>query len=290
MSERSAKRGRRASRCLSLADLDDLLTSLARPSTGNDQGERIERITVLEKLKGAAAAAQARETAAFKASRLADEQAAGMGVRKQGVGIGSEVALARRESANRGSRLVGLADALVYEMPHTMAALTTGDLSEWRATLLVRETACLSLEDRREVDARMAERMTQLSDAALVAEARRHAYALDPVGFLSRTKKAEQDRHVSGRPAADTMSRVSALLPCAQGVAVIAALRHAADAARAAGDPRSKGQVMADTLVERITGQTTADQTPVEIQLTVTDRTLIIEIYLRNPYHVEYAA
>ena len=217
MSEKSAKQARRTARCPSVADLDRFLTSLGQPSTGIGQAGRIDRIAVLEKLKAAAAAAQARETVAFKQSRLAEEQAAGIPVRKHGKGLAGEVALARRESPNRGSRLVGVADALVQEMPHTMAALTKGELSEWRATLLVRETACLSVEDRREVDARMADRITGLSDAALVAEARRHAYALDPVGFLNRGKNAEADRHVSARPAPDLMSRLSALLPCAQG-------------------------------------------------------------------------
>jgi hypothetical protein len=38
-------------------------------------------------------------------------------------------------------------------MPHTLAALETGVLSEWRATLLVRESACLDVEDRRRLDA-----------------------------------------------------------------------------------------------------------------------------------------
>ena len=34
-------------------------------------------------------------------------------------------------------------------MPHTLAALERGALSEWRATLIVRESACLDVEDRR---------------------------------------------------------------------------------------------------------------------------------------------
>ena len=74
--------------------------------------------------------------------------------------------------------------------------------------------------------------------------------------MVNRRAKAEADRHVSMRPAPDTMARLSALLPAAQGVAVWATLTRVADQARAAGDPRSRGQVMADTLVERITGQT----------------------------------
>jgi hypothetical protein len=52
------------------------------------------------------------------------------------------------------------------------------------------------------------------------------------------------------------MSQLSALLPVAAGVAVYAALKREADRLRAAGDPRSRGQIMADTLVARVTGAT----------------------------------
>jgi hypothetical protein len=66
--------------------------------------------------------------------------------------LASEVALARRDSPTRGGRHLGLAKALVHEMPHTLAALQCGALSEWRATLIARESACLSVEDRRSLD------------------------------------------------------------------------------------------------------------------------------------------
>ncbi|MCU1538910.1 MAG: nuclease, partial [Humibacillus sp.] len=42
-----------------------------------------------------------------------------------------------------------------------------------------------------------------------------------------------------------------------------------------AGDERTKGQLMADTLVELVTGQTTAQAVPVEVQVVITDRALI---------------
>jgi hypothetical protein len=57
-------------------------------------------------------------------------------------------------------------------------------------------------------------------------------------------------------------------------VAVHAALSKAADSAAAAGDPRSRGQVQADTLVERVTGQETAAQVPLRVNLTISDRAL----------------
>ena len=92
---------------------------------------------------------------------------------------------------------------------------------------------------------------------------------------MARSAKAVEERRVTIRPAPDTMTVVSALLPAAQGVAAFAALTRDADTRRAAGDGRTRGQVMADTLVERLTGQTTADQTPVEVQLVMTDATLL---------------
>jgi hypothetical protein len=77
------------------------------------------------------------------------EQAAeGVLAGELGAGVGAEIALARRESPSRGGRLLGLGKALVVEMPHTLAALQSGQLNEWRATLIVKETACLSAEDR----------------------------------------------------------------------------------------------------------------------------------------------
>jgi hypothetical protein len=80
---------------------------------------------------------------------------------------------------------------------------------------------------------------------------------------------------VTVRPAPDTRCWLTALLPATQGVGVLAALTRAADSARVAGDARGRGQVMADTLVERVTGQAAADAAPVEVQLVVTDRALL---------------
>ncbi len=53
-----------------------------------------------------------------------------------------------------------------------------------------------------------------------------------------------------------------------------AALHQAAATAKAAGDERSRGQVMADALVERVTGRTSADDVDVEVQVVITDRAL----------------
>ena len=73
---------------------------------------------------------------------------------------------------------------------------------------------------------------------------------------MSKVRGAITDRHVCLRPAPDTMSRLSALLPVAQGVAIYAALCKAADSTLATRGDRTRSQIMADELVTRVTGQT----------------------------------
>jgi hypothetical protein len=259
-----------------VAEVEDLMAALASPLPRAEAPMRIERIRRLEELKATIAAAQARETVAFKQSVVTERRALGLTGRRLVRGIGSEVALARRESPHRQFRLMGLADALVAEMPHTEAALTAGVISEWRASLLVQETACLTLEHRQAVDAELAGRMESMSDKELRAEAKRIGYRLDPYSIINRASRAEADRRVTSRPAPDTMMNVTALLPVVQGAAVMAALTKAANAAqsRPGGDERSRAQLMADTFVERVTGQTKADETPVEVCLQMTDRVM----------------
>jgi hypothetical protein len=178
----------------------------------------------------------------------------------------------------RGGRHLGLAKALVREMPHTLAALSAGWLSEWRATLLVRETACLSPEHRAAVDeelCRHPDRLDGLGDARIAAEAKKLAYRLDPAAAVRRAARAASERRVTVRPAPDTMSYVTGLLPVAAGVAVHTALKRHADSRKAQGDARTRGQIMADTFVERLTGQATAEGTPVEIQLVMAEQALV---------------
>ncbi|MEQ4566563.1 DUF222 domain-containing protein [Paenarthrobacter sp. CAP02] len=254
-----------------------LAAGLDRGPEGTVSGDLIQQLRVLEDMKSAISSLQAKIAVAFDLAQRQEQAEKGIPASERGKGIGAQVALARRESPNKGSRLLGLAKALVTEMPHTMAALESGQLNEWRATLLVKETACLSVEDRGAVDAELAPdtgTFDGAGDKAITAAVKAAAYRRDPRTVTERAAHAASERYVSLRPAPDTMTYLTALLPVAQGVAVFGALTRAAGTARSAGDTRSKGQVMADTLVERITG-TAAGYTGIDLQLVMTDRTLL---------------
>ena len=232
------------------------------------------KVEQFEQMKSAAAAAQARATALWAAKRHAAEEAAGVSMAKRGRGLAAEIALARHDAPVCGNTHLGLARALVDEMPHTLAALQCGALSEWRATLIVRESACLSVEHRRQLDAELCADVAKLSgwgNARVAAEAKRITARLDAGAIVARSAKAAEDRCVTIRPAPDTMAYVTVLLPVAPGVGMYAALKGAADTTF---DGRSRGQVMGDTAFERVTGRPADQPVSVALNLVMADTTL----------------
>jgi len=254
----------------------DVLSLLARVPLAADPAGMIDQLRGLEDLKCLAGARQADTAVAFDLQQRREQAAAGVPANEQGAGVAAQIALARRESPAKGSRLLGLAKTLPG-MPHTFAAFRAGLLNEWRVTLVVKETICLSPEDRAGVDEELAAdtgALDGMGDKAVIAAVRAATYRRDPASVAKRAARAVGERCVTLRPAPDTMAYLTALLPVAQGVAAYSALAKDADALRSAGDDRSRGQVMADTLVERVTG-TPGGINGVEIQLVMTDRTLL---------------
>ena len=152
-------------------------------------GERVDQLDAIERAKAALAAVQARVTDAFIAEeevvaaewRARAREAADAGdfhawraARDEGrrhgdetcssaapapgsrrerhrdrVRIVAQIALARRVSPSRASLLVRAEKSLVNELPSVLAAMEAGQLSEWRAEIVVRESAVLTSEQRR---------------------------------------------------------------------------------------------------------------------------------------------
>lgn len=260
-------------------DFLDLLRGGVRPA---DPKGLVDLIAGLEDVKSAVCAAQAEAAVAFDAARRSEQAAAGVPAHRQGRGIAAEVALARKEAPARGQGLLGLGKVLTAELRHTLARLRDGSLNEFRATLIARETACLDVEHRIAIDEAVCAdpaKLVGVGTRELIGRVKRLAAELDPAALAKRARQAEADRRVSVRPAPDTMTYLTALLPVAQGVGVFACLCVAADRMRAAGDPRSKAQLMADLLVARITGQdldttTEPPAVPVAVNITVPATTL----------------
>lgn len=178
------------------------LSSFSQVEPDAGEAALISLIAELEAVKAAAAAGQALAAAELDSRRRAAEVDARVPSGRRGRGVASEVALARRDSPARGGRHLGFAKALVYEMPHTLAALEAGVLSEWRTTLIVRESACLDVEDRRILDAELCGNVSALDgmgDARVAAAAKKIAYRLDAQAVVDRAVKAASERTVTIR-------------------------------------------------------------------------------------------
>lgn len=245
---------------------------------GVPDAARIDELAVLERVKGAVAARQARVTDAFAVSQQAALTAAGVKAAEASRSVCAQVALARQDAPARGNRHVGLARALVREMPGVLAVLTRGETTEWRATLIARETAHLPVQQRAVIDTAIAGGLPGWGDGRTLREVRAWAQRLDPHGAAARAATAAGDRRVTIRPAPDCMTYLTALLPVKDGVAAYAALHRAATTgAGQAQEQRSTGQIMADELVRRVLAPAHgAPQLPaVQVHLVMTDRTLL---------------
>ena len=245
------------------------------PAAVDDDAARIDVIAELERLRSAVAAAQLRVVETFTVSQEAANRALGFEARAARRGVPEQVGLARRVSPASASRQLSQARMLVRELPDTLALLQDGEISEFVATVVVNELGVLSAEDRRIADGRIAPQLSGLGPKRAQALARRIVIELDQQAVVDRAAKARADRRVGCRPAPATMAVLSALLPCEDGVRAYATLRAHADTLKASGDARSRDQIMADTLVERITGQTPAIGGPVEIGLVMTGDTVL---------------
>jgi hypothetical protein len=238
-----------------VAEIESFTRRLAADMVGVDDAERIDRLAALERLRCATEAAQCETVADFVVSQRSAAAARGVPAARRDRGVASQVALAMRQSPRRGQQQVALAMTLRTELACTRAAFRSGHLDGFRATLIARETGCLSAVDRAVVDDQLCADPTvveRLSPRRLVGRLHRAAAELDPAAVVKRRRRAEADRHVSLRPAPDTMTTLTALLPLKAGVAVHATLSRAARAAKAGGDERSIGQLMADILTHRV--------------------------------------
>ena len=250
-----------------VATMSARLGALAIDPAAAADADRIDRIAAFEQLRGALAAAQQAEMVAFARSQveaqIADDRLDPAAV---GRGIGDQIGLACRVSPFHGSRRLGIARALHFDLPGVRDLLVAGRISEEIAATVVSETRHLHAEHRRRVDEQIcAAGITELSARRAAAVVARLAYEADRAAYVARGRTARKDRRVGLRPAPDTMSVLSGLLPVEQGVACLAALRKHTDAVVAAGDSRTRDQIMADTLVERVTGQARAEDVDVEV-------------------------
>jgi hypothetical protein len=265
-----------------LPSVAEMLGFAARLAAGDGRdltdAERVDVMRAGEVLKATIEGVQAQVALDFEASQRAEQAKAKVRADRQTRGIALQVGLARRGSHHRGQRWLTLAHRL-RDMPETFAALREGRITEHKAQIITRHVECLTPEHRERVDLAIAgdpDWLETLGERELEAEVDKIAQRLDPASFVARAARAVADRRVTTRPAPDTMMCLTVLLPVVQGVGAYAALYTWAMTRLGVGDEtRSLHQLMADRVVELLTGQATADQQPIAVEVMINDTTLL---------------
>lgn len=235
----------------------------------------IDTISSLERAKGTISAAQAHAEIAFRDSQVDLQRRQDVPRALRGRGVADQIAMARRITPTQASGQVALHRVLIETLPRTTSLLERGEISEWAAQEVAKNVFVLDDDKRAQIDAELEPRLPTLTATRTGNVTRARAQELDPAAAVARAKRAVADRRTSLRPAPDGMSILRSVLPTKDGVAAYKTLTQVAKSAKSSGDERSKGQIMADTLVERVTGAKTVDEIPVEVNLLMTDTTLL---------------
>lgn len=244
---------------------------------GDTEAETLARITALEELRSAVVAAQSKEAVAFEALRIGRDRLNRVPAIDCGKRAGDEVGLAKKVSPGSGRKFLSTARTIVIGMPNTFKALAKGEISEDKARIMVDETAVLADADRRKVDTRMKRSLEPTGLRSLRAEVRALSAEMDAEAAAKRAAKAATNRRVNLTVIDDGMARISAILPLPQAVAAYESLRAGAESITVAADAggRNRQQVLADTFVERLSGQSSATAVPSEIHLLVEAESLL---------------
>lgn len=235
----------------------------------------VERIVGWDRVVGWATAMQARDVAGMVAelertgppARSADDR---FETRAQAAADAAvELGLARGTSIGSARNLVEFATSLVEDHPGLLELVEHGQVSPMVARAVVGETQLLPPSQRRDIDSELACTLPGLSYGEAVEATRRAVIETDPDAAKVRGEQARKSKNVSLIPRRDGMADLLANLPAEQAVACFSSLDDHARARRADGDARSIAHLMCDTLVERVTGLSRANQPPVRVDVAV---------------------
>lgn len=251
------------------ADINLWAQTLRDLESADNAWEAQTRIRALEELSSAIAATQAREALAFHTHRTREDATNDVPQREQGKYAGNEIAVAKRTSPATGRKFLSTARTLITDLPHTYQALTDGCISESTADIIASETAGLTSDQRHTVDEEIKDRLPTTGKRRLRGEARALAAEVSTETADEKAEKAAKDRHVTMRTLRNGMGRITATVPLIQAIAAYEDLHTTAAAIKTdeQGQGRTHSQLMADTFVERLTGQTQATAVPTEVHV-----------------------
>ena len=185
----------------------------------------------------------------------------------------SELACALRLPERSAETLVAESQALMHELPETLVALNTGELSYRHAQVVVDQVASLggvSEQARTTLETELVPLARELSVAKFERVARALRERAHPETIVERHRRALSDREVRLAPARDGMSWLELLLPCATASACYDRVTASAKSLQGSGEPRTLSQLRADVAAGLLTDGVTSQGVGVGIRANVT--------------------
>ncbi|HEX2072731.1 MAG TPA: DUF222 domain-containing protein [Geodermatophilus sp.] len=180
-----------------------------------------------------------------------------------------EVAVGLGMSSSAASTLLVDSVVLVEQLPATLALLDQGRIGWAHVQVLTKLLGPVSEDKRGEVEARVLARVEGKTPAQLGAAARRAIARIDAAAATRRLADALREREVRVYSGEDGMGTLAAVLAGPEARAAYVALEGYAEERRTEGDERTKGQRMADCLLDLILRPGQNGLPPVRVDLTV---------------------
>ncbi|HEX5346378.1 MAG TPA: DUF222 domain-containing protein [Pseudonocardiaceae bacterium] len=165
-----------------------------------------------------------------------------------------EVGMALRLSRSSAMNRLAMANALVEDLPATLAAWQAGVIDSLKARAIAETSYLLPGELRGPLEDRVLPRAGEQTVARLRARLARAVLVLDPAGAQARHEARRKDRRVVVSPDGEGMSSLWALLSAPDATA---AYQRLCQLARGLGseDPRGMDARRADLLTDLLTGR-----------------------------------
>ena len=227
----------------------------AVPESSRLSQERLlDRIAAQERAVNALQASQARDLAAFGAAG-AEEYAARGWEPSPHAGVALEVADALQLAVQTGhNRIHAATDAVDH--PRLLSLVGTGAVSMFGLRRVCAATDVLEPDQRLVVDRRLAADAVRndLTPGQLEKAALRRVLDVDPDAADKRVAKERKKRYVGLSQPVDGTAGIFARLRAEEALAVFRRLDRTARGMRGEGDERSLDELMADLLVELVSG------------------------------------
>ncbi|MBN9142001.1 MAG: DUF222 domain-containing protein [Micrococcales bacterium] len=170
----------------------------------------------------------------------------------------AELAAALRVPERTAEGLLGEARVLVEQLPATLAALAEGRFSYRHAKVMADELCDLDAEDRAAIERVALGSAATQTAARFTRTVRRLRERRSSETMTVRCTEAFGARDVTVQPARDGMAYLTAYLHAVDAEAIQERLTETAHDAQREGDPRTVGQLRADTFTDALLDRDTS--------------------------------